>query len=252
MSQKEEGQLERAEGFLRRVLARLGSRLDERLGRIDASAFAPSVVDALITQLESTIESDLIEDEQGLRRLSPNVFKVGLPYDQASGMGRDLMLAVEDELSTSVAEYIANRRYHTRGPVRVRVVEDVFAKAPTVRAEFEAPEKEHPGAAAACRIEFEGAGRSFPAIDLDSTLSPKSVGRSSGLPLRIDDPSVSRIHASLAVRANGEIVVSDLGSANGTAVNGRSLGRGETTVIKAGDSVRFGDIELRLVSVEIT
>ena len=64
-----------------------------------------------------------------------------------------------------------------------------------------------------------------------------TVGRAEGVDVRIDDPSVSRLHAEL-VRRGSFIYVSDLGlSANGTRVNGRPVGR---RVLAEGDVVTFG------------
>ncbi|MFL5389873.1 MAG: FHA domain-containing protein, partial [Myxococcales bacterium] len=46
-----------------------------------------------------------------------------------------------------------------------------------------------------------------------------TVGRSPGATLRSEDPSVSRLHAKVRV-VNGHAYVVDLGSHNGTRVNG--------------------------------
>ena len=64
-----------------------------------------------------------------------------------------------------------------------------------------------------------------------------TVGRAEGVDVRIDDPSVSRLHAEL-IRRGAFVYVSDLGlSANGTRVNGRPVGR---RVLAEGDVVTFG------------
>jgi hypothetical protein len=64
-----------------------------------------------------------------------------------------------------------------------------------------------------------------------------TVGRAEGVDVRIDDPSVSRLHAEL-VRRGTFVYVSDLGlSANGTRVNGRPVGR---RVLAEGDVLTFG------------
>ena len=48
------------------------------------------------------------------------------------------------------------------------------------------------------------------------------VGRVEGADIRLNDPSVSRTHAMLSASASG-VVVSDVGSTNGTYVNGREI-----------------------------
>jgi hypothetical protein len=59
----------------------------------------------------------------------------------------------------------------------------------------------------------------------------------------LDDPSLSRKHAKLYRRGGGELEVEDLGSSNGTFINGRKIGRGS---VHAGDVVRFGELNFRI------
>lgn len=64
-----------------------------------------------------------------------------------------------------------------------------------------------------------------------------TVGRGTGVDVRLDDPSVSRLHAEI-IRRGPHCYISDLGlSANGTRVNGRSVGR---RVLTDGDVISFG------------
>ena len=64
------------------------------------------------------------------------------------------------------------------------------------------------------------------------------VGRSLEAVLRLHGDGVSRFHARLERSAQGTLVVSDLGSSNGTFLNGRRLSRPEP--LHDGDRVRFG------------
>ena len=64
------------------------------------------------------------------------------------------------------------------------------------------------------------------------------VGRSLEAVLRLDSDGVSRFHARLEHSNQGVLVLSDLGSSNGTYVNGRRLERPEP--LHDGDRVRFG------------
>lgn len=50
------------------------------------------------------------------------------------------------------------------------------------------------------------------------------VGRSSEADVPLDDPDVSRLHLSLQLAADGTVTVHDLGSTNGTVLDGRMLG----------------------------
>ncbi len=69
------------------------------------------------------------------------------------------------------------------------------------------------------------------------------VGRDEGCALRLVDASVSRRHAKIATSADGSITVLDLGSTNGTAVNGQPVSSAE---IRTGDAVEFGAVSLKL------
>jgi len=59
------------------------------------------------------------------------------------------------------------------------------------------------------------------------------------------DARVSRRHAQ-ATSENGVIVLEDLGSTNGTQVNGESLPPGEKRTLQAGDTVSLGGLEVKL------
>ncbi|MGV3620142.1 MAG: FHA domain-containing protein [Archangium sp.] len=78
-------------------------------------------------------------------------------------------------------------------------------------------------------------GKTFP---LKGTLT---VGRVAGVDLQIDDDSVSRRHAELVVQGR-EVTVKDLGSANGTTVNGAPIS--DETILAAGDIIQFGVVEM--------
>src|SRR5581483_4737984 len=68
-----------------------------------------------------------------------------------------------------------------------------------------------------------------------------SIGRQEGAYLLIDNGSVSRRHAEISY-ANGQYVLRDLGSANGTQVNDKRLEPGSTHMLKHNDRVRFGQV----------
>ncbi len=68
-----------------------------------------------------------------------------------------------------------------------------------------------------------------------------TVGRQVGVHLLVDEGTVSRRHAELRY-ANGQHVLHDLGSTNGTYVNGQRLPAHSAYVLKADDEVRFGKV----------
>ncbi|WP_433378834.1 FHA domain-containing protein [Actinoplanes sp. CA-142083] len=72
-----------------------------------------------------------------------------------------------------------------------------------------------------------------------------TVGREGDPSARLDDPTVSRRHATIEV-GGGRMTVHDLDSLNGTYVNGRRIhGSAE---IRAGDVVSFGSVNARVVA----
>lgn len=70
------------------------------------------------------------------------------------------------------------------------------------------------------------------------------VGKLSSSHLRIDDESVSRMHAVIEVAGHGDISIIDLGSTKGTVVNGQKVNRAK---LKSGDSIVLGDTRIVLV-----
>ncbi|WP_285703256.1 FHA domain-containing protein [Microtetraspora sp. NBRC 16547] len=70
----------------------------------------------------------------------------------------------------------------------------------------------------------------------------RSLGRGHAADLRLDDPHLSSIHAALS-QAGGQTSVEDLGSRNGTLVNGEPVRR--PRVLHDGDVVQFGMVRAR-------
>lgn len=67
------------------------------------------------------------------------------------------------------------------------------------------------------------------------------VGRDKTMEVPIENDSVSRKHAELRLEAGALHVVTDLGSSNGTFVNGAQLKPNLPSRLKHGDKVRFGE-----------
>ncbi|MDR2896602.1 MAG: FHA domain-containing protein [Propionibacteriaceae bacterium] len=70
------------------------------------------------------------------------------------------------------------------------------------------------------------------------------IGRSDACELMLDDDYVSSMHAQLNHRSDGAWVLRDLGSTNGTYVNGERVV--EPTVVGVNDTIRIGDVQMRL------
>ena len=68
-----------------------------------------------------------------------------------------------------------------------------------------------------------------------------TVGRQEGATLSINHSTVSRRHAEISY-ANGQYVLRDLGSKNGTAVNTLQLAPNSVQVLQSGDKISFGKV----------
>jgi len=69
-----------------------------------------------------------------------------------------------------------------------------------------------------------------------------TLGRSDGADIRVDDPFASSAHARIFQRGDF-MYVEDMGSTNGTYLNGRQLRQAER--LKVADTIRIGDSEYR-------
>jgi TonB family protein len=69
------------------------------------------------------------------------------------------------------------------------------------------------------------------------------IGKLASSHLRLDDESVSRMHAVLEVNGPNEVQLIDLGSTRGTLVNGERVAKAS---LKSGDQVQFGDVRVAI------
>ena len=188
-------------------------------------------------------EMDRGASDRGRRPVLPNVYDVllhpgdGVAYAGSASVTKGLV----DALHARAGE-IGGR---FDGPVRVQIVDGETVRPGEIRVEARiepagaAPEA-RPRAASdgAPRLRLLGAatgggGREF-VLERPST----TIGRDAGHPIVLSDPSVSRTHARIEVGPAGATVI-DLGSTNGTLVNGRLL-RGDRAPLRGGDRVQLG------------
>ena len=97
------------------------------------------------------------------------------------------------------------------------------------------------GSGQASRIVITSGPRS--GLELDLPQTGLTIGRSSGSGLQIKDDYTSNNHAKI-VRWRDQWVVQDLGSTNGTFVEGRRIT--ESTPVRVGSSVRIGTTTFEL------
>ncbi|CAN5456309.1 hypothetical protein BH10PSE6_BH10PSE6_38040 [soil metagenome] len=104
------------------------------------------------------------------------------------------------------------------------------------------------------KLRFEGADstRQFFSFEVVTSKLPDEglvVGRAPDqCPLVVQHATVSRRHARLT-RAGVTLQIEDLGSTNGTAVDGKALNAGAPVPVKVGSTIRLGDVTLAIVQV---
>ena len=88
-------------------------------------------------------------------------------------------------------------------------------------------------------------------VSLPITHWENVIGRSSSVDLRIKEKTVSKNQALLIRRSEEKWMIKDLGSTNGTLVNGRRLEPGHRYIIEAGDEITLGGIRATLASISL-
>src|SRR5689334_5009484 len=78
-----------------------------------------------------------------------------------------------------------------------------------------------------------GAGRT---VNVEGT--EFTIGREAGVDLVLTDGKASRRHAALRVLPDGRATLYDLGSSNGTFVNGQRI---QSTLLQGGEQIQIGD-----------
>jgi len=172
------------------------------------------------------------------RTLVPNEFVVELGTTD-HGKLSPYALPLGKELAEMVREHAAEREWEFVGPVTVRLEEHDDVDTGTFRVRSAVtegtpdPKPELPSRGAPrLRVAQGTASAKQKELTTDVTV----IGRGSTADLRLDDTGVSRQHAEVR-REGDDVVLVDLGSTNGTSVNGRHVERVRLT---PGDRIELG------------
>ncbi len=84
---------------------------------------------------------------------------------------------------------------------------------------------------------------------INELFSEITIGRSTGNVIKVSWPSISRRHAKI-VYSDGICILYDLGSSNGTWVNGSPVAEQVPRMLRHGDNIKCGDVEFRYLSME--
>ena len=222
------------------VLDRFERRIETLVEGAFAKAFRAHVQPVEIAKaLERELDDRAAIVGQG-RTLVPNAFRVELSETDAERLG-SFSSVLGEELVTSAKEYAGEQHYRFMGPVTVEfdTVDELDTGMFRVRSDvvpgavFEDPAAD---ADSAPRLENPSDGTSF------ALTAPLVVlGRGADADVRVEDAGVSRKHAELRRVDDGCHEITDLGSTNGTFVNGAQIARHR---LEDGDRVELGGVVL--------
>ncbi len=212
------------------------ARFEKRLERAVEGAFARafrSHVRPIELGRRIAREMDLSLDV-GVKgqRVAPNFFTVLLSVDDVERLAQFASpLAVE--LADAAEEHATDEGYTLRGPAEVELVEDPDLHT----GQFDVQAEVRPGTraprATAWLTAADGARVALSSAD---TIT---IGRQSDCDLVVNDTNVSRHHSEVKVE-NGAAVIVDLGSLNGTRVNGKGIPPKTSFELHPGDEIWIG------------
>lgn len=167
------------------------------------------------------------------RRIVPNSFVISLSPRDHAGFA-DIDDALNAELCETAREYARSEGYHFMGNVTVELVVDNEMKPG--RFTVVSRMKESGGGVGVGSLVLPSGERV--ALGADAT----SIGRLPDCTIPLADTNISRKHCEVRPSSKGYVVV-DLGSTNGTKVNGLRI-QGEHA-LEDGDIVSVGSTHLR-------
>lgn len=230
-------------GVLQRFERRLGDLVEGAFARVFGGYVQPVEVAAA---LQREAEDKKMIVGQG-RLLVPNDFVVELGESDAKRLA-DYDEPLCRELGAMVSEHAQEQGWSFVGPVSVRF-EQVAALdtgvfhvrsavlQPVAVSPATAPPIEPAPPVGAAYLLVPGNGNER-RVELSAEIT--RVGRSSEADVRLPDTGVSRLHAELRLLGD-EVVLVDLGSTNGTTLNGERVQEGR---LRDGDRIGVGSSSL--------
>jgi len=254
------------ERILRRVLEGMGDLVDRKFGRT-VEPKSGLTTSKLIDRMKKLID-ERVRNEGAKGRIAPHHLVLKVEWGTHSEAPPEILNDLKNEVLAAAIDHINDHRYRTLGPVTVEAEVDIFTTGISVDPTFGEFEDDLRREDEATRAEKAGvpipnAAPPMPDIEVIARITMPNgtrevplvfkpggkrldVGRASDNELRLNDSSVSKIHAALLMTSEGTLLVADTGSTNGTFINGRRITYGESRLIEDGDVVGFGDIEVRL------
>lgn len=253
--------------FMRGALTKIGDTVDAITGRrwVPSSTLATS---ELVERMKRLMDSEA-KEVAGKGLVVPHNIKLKMQWDKFSTDSEAALENLRDELLAAAADHINDSLYYTYAPLHVEVKPDYFTEGVKLFVGFDKFSDEE--ADREMNVTITGVQLSptdIPKEIAELTTVPEflfrystygvlrektfefppgrrvSVGRTSNNDLTLDDTSVSKIHASLMADPEGNLSVADTGSTNGTFINGQRISYGKASVLKEGDRLKFGTLEV--------
>jgi pSer/pThr/pTyr-binding forkhead associated (FHA) protein len=251
-------------------LTKIGETFDKLTGRNwkPSSSLATS---ELIERMKKLLDSKA--KTEGEARFVPHHIKLKMQWDKFSTDAEDALKKLEFELLAAAIDHINDNRYHTYAPLKVEIKTDYFTEGVNLHADF--------GKFDAAETPDEGLKVTMPDVNLQNIViaepeplpepepetekfvvqftlgnqakqieleftpgKRRNVGRTKENDLVIDDASVSKVHASLVLNNENQLLVADTGSTNGTFINGQRIAYGKAFMIGDADKIKFGTVEV--------
>jgi hypothetical protein len=226
-------------------------RFEQRLEQLVTGAFARAFRSAVQPmEIAAALQREVDNSAQILsrdRRLAPNNFMIDLSgpdFDRLSTYGDTL----SRELASMLHEHAQEQHYMFAGPVSMNFsrADDLTTGRFRVRSEASAAVTPPPGAP---NMTDTMVSRAPLFLEINGTRHPLeapglTIGRGTNADLRIDDPGVSRRHVEFRVQPGTgppSVSVVDLGSTNGTTVNGQRI---QHSPLENGSIVQIGSTRI--------
>jgi hypothetical protein len=232
------------------MLQRFESRLEHAVSGAFAKAFRSAVQPV---ELAAALQREVDNNAQILsrnRRLVPNTFRIQLS-EMDYGRLSPYQSTLVQELVEMLREHADEQHYVFAGPVAIDLEQDgsLVTGRFRVRSAATASVSEGGRSRSATIGRASGGEVSLEINGARHAVTPPGlvIGRGAEADLRINDPGISRKHAEIRVsgRDRPEVTVVDLGSTNGTMVDGARV---REQRLQDGQRVRVGntDIVVRL------